>query len=73
MSIFNASILLFIILLSAIALGIIITILLPDKNRKRMSDNDVKEFNATLAGVIIITLMLIGLLYVFMMTGSHNI
>lgn len=70
MSIFNTTFLIIIILLSAIAIGMIISIITPNNNKKKMSDSDVKELNTTLAGVLILSLLLITLLYTLSMTGE---
>lgn len=70
MSIFNTTFLIIIILLSAIAIGMIISIISPNNNKKKMSDSDVKELNTTLAGVLILSLLLITLLYTLSMTGE---
>ena len=70
MSIFNTTFLKIIVLLSAIAIGMIISIITPNNNKKKMSDSDVKELNTTLAGVLILSLLLITLLYTLSMTGE---
>lgn len=70
MSIFNTTFLITIVLLSAIAIGMIISIITPNNNKKKMSDSDVKELNTTLAGVLILSLLLITLLYTLSMTGE---
>ena len=70
MSIFNTTFLIIIVLLSAIAIGMIISIITPNNNKKKMSDSDVKELNTTLAGVLILSLLLITLLYTLSMTGE---
>ena len=70
MSIFNTTFLMIIILLSAIAIGMIISIITPNNNKKKMTDSEVKELNTTLAGVLILSLLLITLLYTLSMTGE---
>ena len=70
MSIFNTTFLIIIILLSAIAIGMIISIITQNNNKKKMSDSDVKELNTILAGVLILSLLLITLLYALSMTGE---
>ena len=70
MSIFNTTFLMIIILLSAIAIGMIISIITPNNNKKKMTDREVKELNTTLAGELILSLLLITLLYTLSMTGE---